>query len=193
MAWLSPPAKFPWWLRLGLFVTRKIAGKDLLPPRLLAWYPRAAVSSGVLEALITHHDGRLDERLLKLVRLAVSFTTGCPFCVDMNASGWQNLISPDEMAALQGRKKLEDVPTFKTHERLALQYTRLISATPLQFSDEFRRELSEVFSEREIVILATTAAQVNYWTRLIQALGCPPEGFNEGLIYLPYNPDRSAS
>ncbi|MFO7624619.1 MAG: hypothetical protein R6V73_09730 [Anaerolineales bacterium] len=39
-------------------------------------------------------------------------------------------------------------------------------------------KLKESFSEREIVILATTAAQVNYWTRLIQALGCPPEGYS---------------
>ena len=32
-------------------------------------------------------------------------------------------------------------------------------------------------NEREIVILATTSAQVNYWARLIQALGCPPAPF----------------
>ena len=30
--------------------------------------------------------------------------------------------------------------------------------------------------EREIVMLATTAAQVNLWARTIQALGCPPQG-----------------
>ena len=194
MAWISPPLKFPWWLRIGLWLTRRISGRDLLPPRLLAWYPRAALSSGVLEALITHQDGRIDARLLKLVRLAVSFTAGCPFCVDMNASGWQALITREEMAALQGRSILETVLSFKPHERLAVRYARLISATPLAFPDGFAEELKGVFSEREIVILASTAAQVNYWTRLIQALGCPPEGFTEGeLIYLPYNPVRGGS
>jgi alkylhydroperoxidase family enzyme len=35
------------------------------------------------------------------------------------------------------------------------------------------------FNEREIVILASTAAQVNYWARLIQALGIPPAGFSD--------------
>jgi hypothetical protein len=30
-----------------------------------------------------------------------------------------------------------------------------------------------------MVILASTTAQVNYWARLIQALGIPPAGFNE--------------
>jgi alkylhydroperoxidase family enzyme len=37
--------------------------------------------------------------------------------------------------------------------------------------------LREAYSERELVILATTAAQVNYWARVIQALGIPPAGF----------------
>ena len=195
MAWISPPPKLPWWLRLGLWVTGRIAGKDLLPPRLLGWYPRAAFSSGILEALITHHDGRMDDRILKLVRLTVSFTVGCPFCMDMNAVGWQDLISPEELAALQGRVDLEDVATFKIHERLAVRYARLISTTPLAFPDSFGEELRSVFSEREIVILASTSAQVNYWARLIQALGCPSAEFTDENwstvnIYLPYNPER---
>jgi len=195
MAWISPPPKLPWWLRLGLWVTRHIAGKDLLPPRLLGWYPRAAFSSGILEALITHHDGRLDERLLKMVRLTVSFSVGCPFCMDMNAVGWQELITPDELAALQGRVELEAVSSFKPHERLAVRYARLISITPLAFPSGFDTELGSVFSEREMVILATTAAQVNYWARLIQALGCSAAGFSQenwtiANIYLPYNPER---
>ena len=39
-------------------------------------------------------------------------------------------------------------------------------------------ELKKKFNEREIVILACMAAQVNYWARLIQALGIPPAGFS---------------
>jgi alkylhydroperoxidase family enzyme len=39
--------------------------------------------------------------------------------------------------------------------------------------------LKQHFTEREIVILASTAAQVNYWARLIQALGIPPAGFSD--------------
>jgi hypothetical protein len=30
---------------------------------------------------------------------------------------------------------------------------------------------------REIVVIATTASQVNHWARLIQALGVPPVGY----------------
>ena len=35
------------------------------------------------------------------------------------------------------------------------------------------------FAEREIVVMASSVAQVDYWTRLIQALGVPPAGFSD--------------
>lgn len=183
-AFISPPTKIPWFLRLGLWVARRMSGADLLPARLLAWYPKAAVSSAVFEGLIVHQDGKLDERILKLVRMTVSFTAGCPFCVDMNSAGWEKLISPDELSALQGRKPIEEIPSFSKRESLAIEYASLISSTPLNFPRSHIAELKQHFNEREIVILATTAAQVNYWTRLIQALGCPPQDFSGVALYL---------
>ena len=60
---------------------------------------------------------------------------------------------------------------------MAIAYSRAISSTPLVFADDLRSEVSRLFSEREIVILATTAAQVNFWARTIQALGIQPAGF----------------
>ncbi len=190
MAFIPPPSRIPLFLRLGVWFTRRVTGKELLPARLLAWYPKAAIGSGVLEALIAHREGRIDERMLKLIRMGVSFSAGCPFCMDMNSVGWEALISPEELAALQGRKDLEEVSSFRKDERLAVNYARLVTATPLEFPAGFIQELRQVFTEREIVILASTAAQVNYWARLIQALGCPPAGFSDGGLYLTIRPDK---
>lgn len=184
LSFISPPAKIPLLLRPGLWIARKVSGGDLLLARLLTWYPKAAISSAVLEALIAHRDGKLDERILKMVRMTVSFTAGCPFCVDMNSVDWEKFLTPDEFAVLQGRKSSEEVPSLTTRERLAIEYARLVSSTPLKFPVSFVAELKKQFNEREIVILASTAAQVNYWTRLIQALGCPPEGFSGVGLYL---------
>ena len=39
-------------------------------------------------------------------------------------------------------------------------------------------ELLATFSEREMVVIASTIAQVNFWTRMIQGLGVPPAGFS---------------
>jgi alkylhydroperoxidase family enzyme len=152
----------------------------MLPARLLAWYPKAALGSGVLEALVAHHDGNLDERMLKLVRMAASFAAACPFCIDMNSYEHASLgINTDEVLALRGQLGLEMVPTFSARERLAIQYARLVSQTPLKFHPDFIEQIRANFDEREMVILASTAAQVNYWARLIQALGIPPAGFSE--------------
>jgi hypothetical protein len=90
-AFIAPPSRMPFYLRWGLRVAQRRTGTELLPAQLLAWYPRAAVGSAVLESLVAHDDARLTQRTLKLV------------------------------------------------------------------------------------VLATTAAQVNYWARVIQSLGCPPE------------------
>ena len=177
-AHIDPPAKIPLLLRLGIALAEKMTGRRMLPARLLAWYPRAALGSGVLEALVAHQDGRLDERMLKLVRMAASYAVECPFCVDMNSYNYAALgVTPAEVAALRGQVGFETVDSFSQLERLAIQYARLVSQTPLKFHPDLIAQLKENFNEREIVILASTAAQVNYWARLIQALGVPPAGF----------------
>ena len=184
MAFILPPPKPPFFLAVAGWLIRKVTGKDLMPAQLLAWYPKAAISSAVLEGFITHQDGLLDERMMKLVRMQVSFSVGCPFCMDMNSVGWEKLLSKDELSVLQGTTPAEEVSTLSQREKLALEYTRCISGTPLVFPRSLIQQLVFHFSEREIVILATTAAQVNYWARVIQALGCPPAGFCATDFYL---------
>ncbi len=171
-AYIAPPSRMPFYLRWGLRIAQRRTGTELLPAQLLAWYPKAAIGSALLESLIAHDDGRLTERTLKLVRMAVSFAVSCPFCVGLNSEGWEKLMTADEREAVQGLRDLDD---FTEVERLAIEYARRASETPLNFDAGFGNRLNETFTEREIVVLATTAAQVNYWARVIQGLGCPPE------------------
>ena len=179
-AFIEPPQRIPLILRLGILISEKVTGRIMLPARILAWYPKAAVGSGALESLVAHHDGKLDERMLKLVRMAASFAAACPFCIDMNSHEHESLgIGADEVLALRGQTALESVPTFSEQERLAIAYSRLVSQTPLKFHPDFIAQIKSNFNEREMVILASTAAQVNYWARLIQALGIPPARFSE--------------
>ena len=179
-SFINPPVKIPLLLRPGIWLAGKITGKDLDVAKLLSWYPKTAIGSGVLESLVAHKDRDISERMLKLVRMQASFSISCPFCIDMNSAEYEKSgITPDELAALQNRTPLSGVETFSKREVLALEYTRLISKSPLSFSAEFRDEIKQHFKEREIVILAGTAAQVNYWGRLIQALGIPPAGFSK--------------
>lgn len=174
-AFIQPPAKIPFYLRLGIWFAERTARKEMLIGKLLAWYPRAAISSGMLEALIAHDEPGVNERLLKLIRLQVSYVVACPFCIDMNShADSKHELTADEIAALRGQIPFESVSTFSLRERLALEYTRRISETPLKFPLPLIDQLTANFSERDLVIIATTAAQVNYWARLVDALGVPP-------------------
>ena len=178
-AFINPPARIPFWLKIGILISERITGKTMLPARILAWYPKVALGSGLLEALVAHEDGQMDKRMLKLIRMSASFSAGCPFCIDMNSFEYQDCgISDEEAEALRLQSAPETVPTFSERERLAILYSRLISQTPLTFPPEVVEGVKSEFSKREMVILASTAAQVNYWARLIPALGIPPAGFS---------------
>lgn len=150
----------------------------MLPPRILSWYPKAAVGAGIMEALVAHEDGHMNKRLLKLIRMSASYAVSCPFCVDMNSYEYRKHdITDEEAMALRG--DFEEVTSFSECEKLAIAYTRLISATPLKFHPDIVEKVKAAFTEREFVILISTAAQVNFWARLIQGLGIPPAGFGE--------------
>lgn len=88
-------------------------------------------------------------------------------------------ISEDEMHALIGMVGFEGIDSFSSREMLAIEYTKLISQTPVNITTEFIDKVKSEFNEREIVIISSTAAQVNYWARLLIALGVPPAGFSD--------------
>ncbi|MDY0234751.1 MAG: hypothetical protein RBR71_01910 [Gudongella sp.] len=178
-AFIKPPKKIPFYLKFGMAISKRVTKKDLLVPKLLAWYPKVAISSAVLESLVAHGNKDLNERILKLVRIQASMSVACPFCIDMNSFEYEKSgISEDEMQVLAGRAGFDQVNTFSTREILAIEYTKLISQTPVIIPIEFIEKVKSEFSEREIVILSSTAAQVNYWARMIKALGVPPAGFS---------------
>jgi alkylhydroperoxidase family enzyme len=181
---ISPPVKIPLLLKWGIMLSEKITKKTLLPARILAWYPKAAFGSALLESLVIHKPGRMEprltRRLLKLVRMQVSFLASCPFCIDMNSALLhEEHISQEEILVLQGVKAIQEVKTFDEGERFALEYARGATATPIQFTTTLVDAIKTYFSPRELVILASTIAQVNYWTRLIQAFGISPAGFSD--------------
>lgn len=180
MLFIDPPKIRNPLLKLLIWIGDKGAGKKMMPARILAWYPRALINSGIFEGLVTHSDRSVSKRTLKLIRMTVSFTVSCPFCIDMNSHEFEKMnITHDEIKALQEVKELESVPTFNEKEKTAILYARAICSTPILFDKTLISNLKNNFNEREIVIISYTAAQVNYWTRLIQSFGITPAGFHD--------------
>lgn len=174
---VDPPERVPWYLRLGLWWARRATGKEPLPGRLLAHFPRGAIGAGLFELGAAHAPRDLGGRELAAARLVASATTGCPFCIDMNAAGYADAkLSRDELAALIGLA-VDRWPALGAREHLAARYARCLSSTPVEVPIELRGQLRQAFTERELVVLATTIAQVNYWARFCNGLGVPAAGF----------------
>lgn len=185
-AFIEPPGRIPMFIKAGIWISGRVTKKDLLAPKLLTWYPKVAISSGILESLVAHGKKDLDRRILKLIRIQASICVACPFCVDMNSFEYDKEgITTEEMEGLTGNVALEAISTFSTKERLAIEYTKIISQTPVEVPMELIGELKKAFTPREIVILSSTAAQVNYWARLLVSLGVPPAGFSETCVISP--------
>lgn len=83
------------------------------------------------------------------------------------------------MYCLTGKYNIDGVSTFNIREKLAIEYTKFISQIPIKIPKELVEKVKLNFTEREIVIIASTVDQVNYWARLIKALGVPPDGFSD--------------
>ncbi|MFW5642666.1 MAG: carboxymuconolactone decarboxylase family protein [Alkalispirochaeta sp.] len=179
LPYIPEPPRQPFLLRAVIILVERFLKRRLLPARLLGWYPRFAVGTGVMEGLVAHGDRHVPARLLQLLRLHVSYLASCPFCIDMNGNRYADQgISEVEIEGLRGARPLDAVPSFSPRERTALRFARAATATPLHFPDELIRAMGRDFSPREYVIIAGTVAQVNYWTRLIQSLGIPPADFS---------------
>ena len=185
MAYIDEPLKIPWYLILGIRIAEKKTKNQMLPARLLSWYPKAAVGAGVLESLVAHDDKEVSGRLLKLIRVQVSFTSSCSFCIDMNSFEFEEAgISEDEILYLQNPDSIKVCKSITPPEKCALEYVRELTATPISIKTTTLNDLGHYFSDRAIVIIASTAAQVNFWTRLIQGLGIPPAGFHDACAVL---------
>jgi AhpD family alkylhydroperoxidase len=173
---IEPPASVPFWLRPGLWITKKITGKDPLPARLLTHAPKMAVAMGIYELLAAHGPGDLDSRTLAVARIVASRVAGCPFCVDMNAASWKEAgLAPEELALLFSDDAVLD--PLGAREAAAARYACALSATPVVLDAALGAALTSLFSPRELVVLAATIAQVNAWSRFNQGLGVPAAGF----------------
>lgn len=177
-AYIEPPKKLPLFIRLGAWISKKVVKKDVMIPKLLAWYPKTAISSGIMESLVAHDDKEINKRILKIIRVQVSVMIACPFCIDMNAFEFDKAgLTIDEVNAIKnGDYKFH---SFSEKEQLVMEYVNIVTKTPVIIPEETVVNLHKHFSERGIVIIASTIAQVNYWARLIRSLGIPVAGFGD--------------
>lgn len=172
MSFILPPKRRLSIIKLFIKIAELNLKKKLLANRILMWYPKAFWGSGLMELFICHKDKELSPRMLKLIRIYTSVLVSCPFCMQLNTNGFEKYNISPELKALLFNKNIKEGDGLTEHnERIMLRYVEAICKTPVSFDQDVVQELKDNFSERAIVIIASTTAQVNFWARLIQAFG----------------------
>ncbi len=181
---VDPPEKIPFYLRIFIKKAEKNFNKELLPSRVLAWSPKIGIGSGYLELYIEKGAAKiLDKRLITIIRMYVSYTVPCAFAIDVNSRDYKEFnITVEEIKGLQGLKEIDTIKSFSDREKTALKYSFALTKTPVSFDGKLLGDLRRLFSENEIVAIASLAAKVNYWARLIEAWRIKPAGYTDDPI-----------
>lgn len=171
---LVEPKKHPaLWIRFARRIAQRKMKRQLLVPGILAWYPRAAFSSALLEGFTVKAIGKVTPRLLQLIRLQAAFQISCAFCIDINLADYRNnSITNSELLYLR-TGKIITCPSLTSHEQVALAYTQSLTQTPPEPSNHVLEEMRSSFCEAEIVAISVAIAEVNYWGRLLNGLQLP--------------------
>ncbi|HEU4514780.1 MAG TPA: hypothetical protein VFR87_16850 [Nocardioidaceae bacterium] len=178
---IAEPRRISPLLRPWNVVADREMHQRFVPGRLMAWDPRTAFSwvAGSLYWLLPAGKARkgLGDRIQNMVAITAAYTVNSPYCIADAVKSEPTGLSEAELEAIRTGADEAETSSFSTREQLAIKYTRLISATPLEFPEDFVAELTAAFTEQEIVILAALAAEINRNARLFEALGAPPLAF----------------
>ena len=109
--------------------------------------------------------GRIDRKLLHLIKLRASQINGCAYCLAMHTH--HALEDGETVQRLMQLDAWEESPSFDERERAVLAWVEeitLIAGSGV--SDEAHEGLREHFSEEEIAWLTLAAIMINSWNRL---------------------------
>jgi 4-carboxymuconolactone decarboxylase len=120
---------------------------------------------------------RLPARVRELVQLKAAARIGCPFCLDIG-SALARRAGLDE-TTLRGLVDHAASDAFSPAEKLALDYTVAMTATPVVVPDALVAALADHFDAAALVELTTVIAWENFRSRFNHALGIGAAGFSE--------------
>jgi AhpD family alkylhydroperoxidase len=107
----------------------------------------------------------LEEALILLVKLRASQINGCSYCIDMHTKDARaNGESEQRLYALTAWR---ETPFFTDRERAALDWTEALTLVSVsQAPDNVYVEISQRFTELELVNLTMAVVTINGWNRI---------------------------
>jgi alkylhydroperoxidase family enzyme len=159
-------------------------GSGIEPVEVWAYQPKMMSGMGKFQQSV-RKGKTVEERLKYLIELKGAQLIGCEFCVDLGSQICRNSgLSDEELLALP-RYRASDL--FTQVEKVALDYTVAVMATPVAVSDELFARMKEHFSDQQLVEITALLTVVNL-DRFNAAFGIGSAGFSDGMVCVP--PDR---
>jgi AhpD family alkylhydroperoxidase len=177
MARISPKpiSNYPWYLRLLYRFQRKKYGAPLDPALLWGRTSQVFLSFLFMQKAFNRKRSPLNPILRALITVRVSQVNQCAFCIDMNSALLlQRGGSEDKIPALSQFRKS---PIFSDSEKIALEYTEVVTQNADKVSDELFNRLKKHYDEDAIVELTALIAFQNLSSRFNAALDVAAFGF----------------
>ncbi|MDN5795647.1 MAG: carboxymuconolactone decarboxylase family protein [Intrasporangium sp.] len=112
------------------------------------------------------HAGKLDERLLAIVKVRASQINHCAWCLDMHTAEARKLgIDQRQLDVLAAWR--EAPALFTRREQAALAFAEQVTLISREgVTDDVWRELTAVFDDKETVLLLMAITAINVWNRM---------------------------
>ncbi len=131
------------------------------------------VATGMAAINHAYKKSSMEADLFELIKIRASQMNGCAFCVQYHLNDARKLaIAPEKLDLLAAWR---EAGIFSPREMAALEWTERVTLLAHHSIDDeaYARALS-YFSERELAVLTTAIAQINFWNRLAAPLRFTP-------------------
>lgn len=171
----KPIKSYPWLLRVLFHFQKKKYKAPLEPVLLWGRTPRVFLGFLMMQRALDRKKSPLSPILRALITVKVSQLNHCAFCVDMNAAlVLQRGGSEEKLNALA---QFRESPLFSADEKIALEYTEVMTRSSQQISDALFIQLKEHYGEDAIVELTALIAYQNLSSKFNAALDITAYGF----------------
>jgi AhpD family alkylhydroperoxidase len=172
---LRPNGRYPWHIRLILFLQRRNYGRELEPTRLWGRLGPVFLAMSLMYRALERKRSPIESALRAQLRVRVSQINWCAFCVDLNSAlSIKHHVSQEKLLALP---EFETSELFTERERAALCYAETMTYTGRSVSPMLTARLKRHFSDDAIIELTALIAYQNMSSKFNAALGVAPQGF----------------
>ncbi|HLS40512.1 MAG TPA: carboxymuconolactone decarboxylase family protein [Ornithinicoccus sp.] len=162
--------------RLARWYSRRVYG-DVLDNGLVLWHhKRALLATLLFEKQVERFDA-LPPGLRALAELRAASVIGCSWCVDFGS--WLAHREGLDLGRLREVATWQESTAFDPTERLVLEFTDAVTATPPTVTDELVDRLVDTLGVKATVELAKMVAVENERSRFNHALGLTSQGFSD--------------